>query len=181
MGKALFDGHLVAGHMVRHMYKHILGWPVMFEDLNMLDEEYYNLLKSSLEVENMLDDLFVDFTFTENALGDIQVVELMEGGKDVPLMNQNLPEFLEANLKYHLMDHVKPQLTELFLLGFYNVIPESLLTIFNFQELKLLMCGIPVIDIDDGMANTSYYLGLFQQNGASNSKACQWFWEVRLD
>ena len=42
MGKALFDGHLVSGHMVRHMYKHILGWPVMFEDLKLPDEEYYN-------------------------------------------------------------------------------------------------------------------------------------------
>ncbi|KAL3774838.1 hypothetical protein ACHAW5_007959 [Stephanodiscus triporus] len=174
MGKALFDGHLVAGHMVRHMYKHILGWPVMFEDLKLPDEEYYNSLKSSLEVENV-DDLCVDFTFTENALGENRVVELMEGGKDVPVTNQNLPEFLEANLKYHLMDRVKPQLTEL-LLGFYDVIPESLLTIFDFQELELLMCGVPVIDIDDWMANTSY-LGLFQQEGA-NSKTCQWFWEV---
>ena len=39
MGKALFDGQLIAGHMVRHLYKHILGWPVMFEDLEIPDEE----------------------------------------------------------------------------------------------------------------------------------------------
>lgn len=174
MGRALFDGHLVAGHMVRHMYKHILGWPVMFEDLKLPDEEYYNSLKSLAEVENV-EDLCVDFTFTENALGENRVVDLMEGGRDVPVTNDNLPEFLEANLKYHLMDRVKPQLTEL-LLGFYDVIPESLLTIFDFQELELLMCGVPEIDIDDWMKNTSY-MGQYHQSGA-DSKTCQWFWEL---
>ena len=127
MGKALFDGHLVAGHMVRYMYKHILGWPVVFDDLE-LPETY----------------------------------------------NKSLPEFLEANFKYHIMDRVKPQLTEL-LLGFYDVIPESLLTIFDFQELELLMCGVPTIDIDDWMANTSY-TGLFDQG--ANATVYQWFWEV---
>lgn len=174
MGKALYDGQLVAGHMVRHMYKHILGWPVMFDDLELPDEGYYNSLKSLLEVDDV-ENMCLDFTFTENALGENRVVELIEGGEDVPVTNDNLPEFLEVNLKYHMMDRVKPQLTEL-LLGFYDVIPESLLTIFDFQELELLMCGLPELDIDDWMANTTYQ-GHFEQRGAS-SKTCQWFWEV---
>jgi E3 ubiquitin-protein ligase NEDD4 len=175
MGKALFDGHLVAGHMVRHMYKHILGWPVMFDDLELPDETYYKSLKTMLGVENVEDVFCVDFIFTENDIGENSVVELKEGGKNIPVTNDNLPEFLEANFKYHIMDRVKPQLTEL-LLGFYDVIPESLLTIFDFQELELLMCGVPTIDIDDWMANTSY-TGLFDQKGA-NAIVCQWFWEV---
>jgi HECT-domain (ubiquitin-transferase) len=45
-------------------------------------------------------------------------------------------------------EKVKPQLAEL-LLGFFDVIPEPLLTIFNFQELELLMCGLPNIHLDD--------------------------------
>ena len=136
MGKALFDGQLVAGHMVRHLYKHLLGWPVMFEDLELPDEDYFKSLKSLLELDNV-EDMCLDFTFTENALGENRVVDLIEGGSDVPLTNDNLPEYLEANLMYHLMDRVKPQLKEL-LLGFYDVIPEPLLTIFDFQELELV-------------------------------------------
>jgi len=174
MGKALFDGQLVAGHMVRHIYKHILGWPVMFDDLELPDEGYYNSLKSLLDVDD-IEDLCMDFTFTENALGENRVVELMEGGKDVPVTNDNLPEFLEANLKYHMMDRVKPQQTEL-LLGFFDIIPEPLLTIFDFQELELLMCGVPVIDIDDWKANTTYS-GHFEGKGEKASTV-QWFWEV---
>lgn len=177
MGKALFDGQLVSGHMVRHLYKHILGWPVMFEDLELPDEEYYNSLKKLLDLENV-EDLCMDFTFTENALGENRVVELMEGGEDVSVTNDNLPEFLEANLKYHLMDRVKPQLTEM-LLGFFDVIPEPLLTIFDFQELELLMCGLPVIDIDDWMANTNYS-GHFEGKG-DKARTVKWFWEVVRD
>jgi hypothetical protein len=41
MGKALFDRQLVAGHMVQSVYKHMLGWPIAFRDLQNVDEEYY--------------------------------------------------------------------------------------------------------------------------------------------
>jgi len=75
-------------------------------------------------------------------------------------------------------DRVKPQLTEL-LLGFYDVIPESLLTIFDFHQLELLMCGLPEIDIEDWKSNT-IYSGKFHQTG-EKAKTCQWFWEVIRD
>jgi len=97
MGKALFDAQLVSGHMVRHLYKHILSWPVMFSDLELSDAEYYNSLKILLDVENV-EDLCLDFTFTENALGESRVVDLVEGGENINVTNDNLPEFLESNL-----------------------------------------------------------------------------------
>ena len=177
MGKALFDGHLIKGHMVRHLYKHILGWPITFEDLELADEEYYNSLKSLLKLENV-EDMCLDFTFTEDAMGMNRVVELIDNGANVNVTNDNLPEFLEANLKYHMMGRVKPQLTEL-LLGFYDVIPEPLLTIFDFQELELLMCGLPEIDIADWMKNTDYQ-GYYEHEG-EKAKTCKWFWEIVRD
>jgi E3 ubiquitin-protein ligase NEDD4 len=177
MGKALFDGQIVAGHMVRHLYKHILGWPVTFEDLEIPDESYYNSLKSLMDLDN-IEDMCLDFTFLENDLGENRSVDLIENGSDITVTNENLPQFLEANMKYHMMDRVKRQLTEL-LLGFFDVIPEPLLTIFDFQELELLMCGLPKIDIDDWMANTNYQ-GYFEQSG-KNAKTVKWFWEIVSD
>ena len=177
MGKALFDGQIVAGHMVRHLYKHILGWPVTFEDLEIPDESYYNSLKSLMDLDN-IEDMCLDFTFLENDLGENRSVDLIENGSNITVTNENLPQFLEANMKYHMMDRVKRQLTEL-LLGFFDVIPEPLLTIFDFQELELLMCGLPKIDIDDWMANTNYQ-GYFEQSG-KNAKTVKWFWEIVSD
>lgn len=43
-----------------------------------------------------------------------------------------------------------------FLLGFYDIVPEALLSIFDFQELELVLHGLPKIDMDDWMANTEY-------------------------
>jgi E3 ubiquitin-protein ligase NEDD4 len=62
------------------------------------------------------------------------------------------------------------------LLGFFDVIPEPLLTIFDFQELELLMCGLPEIDLDDWMENTEYSGEYDGTDG--DHEACIWFWEV---
>lgn len=49
-----------------------------------------------------------------------------------------------------------------FLEGFYDIIPMRLISIFNEQELELLISGLPNVDIEDLKANTEYYK--YQQN-----------------
>lgn len=44
-----------------------------------------------------------------------------------------------------------------FLEGFYDIIPKQLISIFNEQELELLISGLPDIDIEDLKANTEYH------------------------
>jgi E3 ubiquitin-protein ligase NEDD4 len=178
MGKALFDQQLVNGHMVQYIYKHILGWPITFKDLKMVDEEFYNNLKQLKQLADNgeeLSMLALDFTTTEEVMGAKEELELVEGGTDMEVNNDNFPEYLEAKLKYRMLDRVKPQMNEL-LLGFFDVIPEPLLTVFDFQELELLMCGLPVIDMEDWMENTEY-CGDFESCGP-NHQVCAWFWEV---
>ena len=59
-----------------------------------------------------------------------------------------------------------------FLEGFYNIIPRRLISIFNEQELELLVSGLPVIDIDDLKANTEYH------KYQANSLQIIWFWRA---
>jgi hypothetical protein len=178
MGKALFDNQLVQGHMVQYIYKHILGWPITFKDIGHLDEEYYTNLLKLKEIADSGEDISMmclDFSTTQEIMGMKETIELVEGGSDIEVTNDNFPEYLEACLKYRMLDQVKPQLNEL-MLGFFDVIPEPLLTIFDFQELELLMCGLPEIDMEDWKQNTEYS-GEYDDTGASNP-ACEWFWEV---
>jgi hypothetical protein len=175
MGKAMFERQLIKGHMVKHLYKHILGWPVMFNDLKDIDEEYYNSVKSLKAMGADVEYVGYDFTTTEERLGEKQVVELRPDGANIDVTEDNLPEYIEACLKYRLLGRYEAQLNEL-LLGFFDVIPEPLLTIFDFQELELLMCGLPEIDMDDWMEHTDY-VGVYKQDG-QNHKVCIWFWEV---
>ena len=51
---------------------------------------------------------------------------------------------------------IRQQLTA-FLEGFYDIVPKKLISIFNEQELELLISGLPTIDIDDLKANTEYH------------------------
>lgn len=179
MGKALLDGQLVNGHMVQYIYKHILGWPITFKDILSIDEEYFNNLRQIQQLadmgENLEDTLCMYFSTTQEVIGVKEEIDLVEGGKDIPVTNDNYPEYLEACLKYRMMHRVKDQLTEL-LLGFFDVIPEPLLTVFDFQELELLMCGLPVIDMEDWREHTEYsgeYEYCF-----GDCPPCHWFWEV---
>ena len=156
LGKALFDGQIVRHHLVRPVVKHILGWPVVLADLEYLDAEaLQNLAKLQSMDGEVLESLCLDFTVTESLLGQSQTVELVPDGADLTLSKENLDRYLEAQLKYRLCDRVKVQLREL-LLGFYEAVPEALLSIFDFQQLELLLCGMPNIDIDDWMRHTEY-------------------------
>jgi HECT-domain (ubiquitin-transferase) len=178
MGKAMFDRQLVNGHMVRHLYKHILGWPIQFKDLESIDEGYYrNLkqLKSYVAEGENAEALGLDFTATVEILGQKKAFHLCENGDSVDVTNENYLEYAEAMLKFKLMGCVKPQLNEL-LLGFFDVIPEPLLTIFDFQELELLMCGLPTIDIED-WKNETEYTGDYEGIGGDHPNV-QWFWET---
>jgi len=179
MGKALFDRQLVAGHMVRHLYKHILGWPVTFDDLKLIDEDVHKNMMDLLDLdEDGLEESYLDFTVTESVMGIVETIDLIPNGEDTDLALDNLPEYLEAYMKYKLVGNVQPQLTEI-LLGFFDVIPEPLMTIFDFQELELLMCGLPTISIEDWKKHT-LYTGEFDGTHGNN-QWCQWFWEIVED
>jgi hypothetical protein len=177
IGRALFDRQLIKGHMVQTIYKHLLGWPITFEDIKAQDEEYYLSLKK-LSKMNDVADMCLDFTVTEECMGVHREVELMEGGSMTILKNENMVQYLEANLRYRMLDRIKLQLTEL-LLGFYDVIPEPALTIFDANELELTLCGLPTLDMEDWQANTNYS-GMFEVQGR-RCQAVKWFWEVVSD
>lgn len=177
MGRALFDSQIISGHLSRHFYKHLLGFPVTFDDLEHQDEDYYNSLKKLTGMEDV-SLMCLDFTATEETLGVRTEIELIEGGSMKEVTNDNLDQYLEANLKYRLLDRTKSQLSEM-LLGFFDVIPEPTLTVFDFQELELLLCGLPKIEMDDWEQNTNYS-GLYESK-RKRHKAVTWFWEVVRD
>ena len=67
-----------------------------------------------------------------------------------------------------------------FLEGFYDIIPKRLISIFNEQELELLISGLPNIDIEDLKANTEYHK--YQPNSLQvNSFCAQLFSWCELD
>jgi hypothetical protein len=174
LGRALFDHQLVRGHMVQAVYKQLLGWPISFVDLLVQDETYYESLRCLSEMDDV-SSMSLDFTVAEEIMGLRNEVELVKGGAMREVTNENLAEYLEANFRYRMLNRTKLQLTEL-LLGFFDVVPASALTVFDPNELELILCGISEIDMVDWQAHTNYS-GIYQDSGVS-AKAVKWFWEV---
>ena len=78
-------------------------------------------------------------------------------------------------MKYFILGKCNAQLAE-FLRGLYDVVPEGLLSVFDFKELELLICGLPHIDVQDWYHSTLYG-GAFADKGAKH-QVVKWFWEL---
>ena len=174
LGRALFDQQIVTGHFVPFLYKHLLGWPLTLQDLVKLDKGFYDSLQKLKDVDD-ISALCLDFTVTEQIAGKPVSIELIPGGGNVTVTKANLDDFVEAHLRYRMLQRTLPQLKEL-LLGFLDVVPETALAIFDPKELELLLCGLPTIDVVDWRANTRYS-GTFTQ-GEGDHEVVQWFWDV---
>ena len=177
LSRALFSNHQIKGHLVRSLHKHLLGWPLTFEDVRDQDETFYISCKK-LAKERDFSSLEIYFAMTEKVNGEYVDVELVEDGASKMVTSENLADYLEACLRYKVIDRHLPQLTEL-LLGFYDVIPEPAPNVFDAGELELLLCGLPSIDVEDWKANTEY-TGQFEEFEL-DEPVVRWFWELVME
>lgn len=142
LGKAVLDGHHVAAHLTRVLYKHILAWPITEDDIEYLDDE---IAKSTQAIRDCEDVslLSLDFTmsFTDES-GVPQTIELLAGGSKMEVTNANREEYLQLRLKQITLLRVAPFVHEM-LIGMYETVPFTFLSVFDFAELELLICGLP--------------------------------------
>lgn len=74
------------------------------------------------------------------------------------------------------MDRIQPQLKGL-LLGFFDLIPEALLSVLEILELDMLTYGLPQIDVSDWKEHQAEYSGYYEQDRAHNP-ICRSSWNV---
>jgi len=169
LGKALFENIPVNCPLSYVLYKHILQVPIKLADLAFHDSSLYNSLKF-IEV-NTIENVFFE-NFNVKLENSNQVFELCEGGNKIQLTEENKLEYIRLRLQFEAHKKVENCL-ESFLRGFYAVVPFYLVRVFDPVELEILMCGSPVIDIEDWKKNT-VYRGAFKPSHV----VIKWFWEV---
>ncbi|CEL60680.1 E3 ubiquitin-protein ligase HUWE1 [Rhizoctonia solani AG-1 IB] len=169
IGKAIYDGRLMDAHFARSLYRQILGKPVDYRDVEWVDPDYYKSLIWILENDPTV--LETTFTVEAEEFGVHKVVPLKENGEKIMVTEENKKEFVQLSAQYRLYTSIKDQI-EALLAGFYDIIPKELISIFNEQELELLISGTPDIDIDEWRAATDY-------NGYNPSDpAIVWWWRA---
>jgi len=171
IAKAIFDNKFLDCYFTRAFYKQILGVPVKYTDMESVDNEFYKNLVSILESD--IESLGVDLTFAIdiNEFGVTQSRDLKPAGHNMRVTNENKAEYVRLVCQEKMIGSIRQQVSS-FLQGFYEIIPKSLISIFNEQELELLISGLPEIDLEDLKRNTEYH------KYTPNSLQIQWFWRA---
>ncbi|KIZ04485.1 E3 ubiquitin-protein ligase HUWE1 [Monoraphidium neglectum] len=171
VGKALYDGQLMDAYFTRSFYKHMLGQPLTYVDLEAVDPGYYKNLAWMLEhdITGVLEDL--TFTAESDYFGKTEVVELVPGGRELRVDEASKRRYVDLVARHRMTGSIKAQI-KAFLDGFWELVPRDLLSVFNDHELELLISGLPDIDVADLRANTEY------QGYSPSSPVISWFWQA---
>nr|XP_023673063.1 E3 ubiquitin-protein ligase NEDD4-like isoform X2 [Paramormyrops kingsleyae] len=171
-GMAVYHGKLLDGFFIRPFYKMMLQKPITLQDMESVDSEYFNSLMWILE--NDPEDLDLRFTIDEEFFGQTQQHELKPGGSDIMVTNSNKKEYIHLVIQWRFVNRVLKQM-DAFKEGFYELIPQDLIRIFDENELELLMCGLGDVDVNDWRENTKYKNGY-----CASSPVIIWFWKTVL-
>ncbi|XP_072134563.1 E3 ubiquitin-protein ligase NEDD4-like isoform X1 [Mobula birostris] len=171
-GMAVFHGKLLDGFFIRPLYKMMLQKPITLQDMESVDSEYYNSLMWILE--NDPTDLDLRFVVDEELFGQTQQHELKPNGSEILVTNKNKKEYIHLVMQWRFVNRIQEQMNA-FKEGFFELIPQDLIRIFDENELELLMCGLGDVDVNDWKENTKY------KNGYNaNHPVIQWFWKAVL-
>eukprot|EP00605_Chrysophyceae_sp_TOSAG23-4_P003045 GSChrysophyteH1.ASY1.ANO1.3350.1 assembled CDS len=140
IGKAICDEHLMDAHFTRSFYKHMLGIPVDYIDIEAIEPDYFKSLKMILDMP--LEDLGLELNFSAEStiFGKRQVVDLVPNGRNIEVTDENKMEYIQLISHHRMTSAIRGQI-ESFLDGFYDL---------------LLLCGLPDVDLDDLYSNTEY-------------------------
>ncbi|KAK4018425.1 hypothetical protein OUZ56_000480 [Daphnia magna] len=171
-GMAVYHGKLLDGFFIRPFYKMMLEKPIELKDMESVDTEYFNSLVWIKE--NDPSELDLNFAVDEESFGKTIQRELKPNGTNIPVTNDNKHEYINLVIQWRFVSRVEAQMRA-FLDGFKDLIPLSMLKIFDENELELLMCGIGTIDVKDWREHTNY-----KGDYNANHMVVQWFWRVVL-
>ena len=146
-----------------------------FRDFKVVDANLYKNL--TMILQHKLEDIGLDLTFSTEAddytaAGAQQgLVELVPQGSSIAVTDDNKAEYVRLLCHHKMTSSVRAQI-DAFLKGFYELIPPELISIFNPQELELLLGGMPDIDVDDMEAYCTY------TNYQRSDSTIQHFWSI---
>ncbi|CAE7132589.1 unnamed protein product [Rhizoctonia solani] len=173
LGKAMYDGILVDVAFAPFFLAKMLGRQSYLDDLASLDPELYQGLMFLKNYKGNPEELSLNFTITDDFLGEVTVTNLVPNGADKPVTAENRYQYILMVAHYRLKTQIRKQ-TDAFMEGLADIIDAKWLRMFNQQELQMLIGGTPdQIDIDDLRANCVYG-GLYDDS----HEVIERFWRV---
>ncbi|KAG9136757.1 hypothetical protein Leryth_004517 [Lithospermum erythrorhizon] len=173
LAKAMFEGILVDIPFATFFLSKLKQKHNYLNDLPSLDPELYRHLLFLKHYENDISELELYFVILNNEYGEQAEEELLLGGKNVRVTNENVITYIHLVANHRLNFQIRQQSTH-FLRGFQQLIQKDWIDMFNEHELQLLISGsVDGFDIDDLRAHTQYTGGYHKDH-----YVIEVFWEV---
>ena len=174
--KSLIDKVNISELLNLTITKYILKKTVNLEDLKFYDISIYNSLKEIRDFKDINSNEFLkEIKFVWNIKdenGEIKEVELIEGGKNINLNNENKNLFIEKVIFYETYVRYEEQIEKM-REGFFSLFKEETFKLFNPEEFNFQLSGQKTIDLEDWKKNT-IYKGHYNEN----NQTIKYFWEI---
>lgn len=181
VGKCLFESalggsyrQLVRARFSRSFLAQLIGLRVHYKYFEQDDPDLYlskikYILDTDLDGTDTLELYFVEEVY--DASGQLsKTVELIPNGAKTRVTNSSKNQYLDALAQQRLCNSVKDEVDS-FLKGLNAIIPDNLLSIFDENELELLMCGTGEYSISDFKSHH-----IANGNSAEFRRVLAWFW-----
>ncbi|KAJ6131111.1 hypothetical protein N7523_001571 [Penicillium sp. IBT 18751x] len=170
VGLAIFHRRFLDSFFIGAFYKMMLRKKVSLQDMEGVDEDLHRNLAWTLDndIEGIVE---LTFSVDDEKFGERSTVDLIPGGRDIPVTNENKAQYIELVTEWKIVKRVEEQFNA-FMSGFNELIPADLVNVFDERELELLIGGIADIDVDDWKKHTDYR-GYQEQD-----EVIQNFWKI---
>ncbi|ESN94683.1 hypothetical protein HELRODRAFT_68680, partial [Helobdella robusta] len=141
-------------------------------DLKLVYPDLTNGLQELLNYGgNVEEDMGATFQISHNVFGTTTTYDLKPGGADIAVTAENRDEYVQLYIDYLLNQSIYRQF-QAFYHGFHSVCASNALILLRPEEIELLVCGSPALDMNDLMKVTVY------DGYNSESETVKYFWEV---
>ncbi|XP_053548302.1 probable E3 ubiquitin-protein ligase HECTD2 [Bombina bombina] len=147
---------------------------VTLDDLYQIMPELAHGLSELLSYEgNVEEDFYSTFQVFQEEFGVIKSYNLKPGGDKIPVTNQNRKEYVQLYVDFLLNKSIYKQFSA-FYHGFHSVCSSNALMLLRPEEVEILVCGSPELDMHALQRNTQY------DGYVKTDLTVRYFWEVVL-
>jgi ubiquitin-protein ligase E3 A len=146
LGLAIFNCVNVDINFPTALYKKLQNSCVSIADLSEIDKSAQSSLSHLLETKEDVSSLSLSFVIETEVQGLRSQHELIKGGKDLQVTNSNREEFVKLYADWLLNQGIQEQF-ESFRKGFNKICGGGVVNLIRPEELGLVLCGKPVIDL----------------------------------
>ncbi|VEU23260.1 DEKNAAC104392 [Brettanomyces naardenensis] len=173
LGLAIYNSTILDLRLPRALYKKLMDRKVSLNDFIELDPDTGNGLFQLLKTKGA-ENLGIYYEVTcKDIFDNIVTHELVDGGSDILVNDENKYEYVERYLNFFLND-VCQRSFDSFHRGFYNVVRGNALSMFTPEEIQLILIG----DESSSKLDTAIMKSVTKYSGFNvDDKTISWFWE----